>query len=226
MEPNYEVLGAQIVRELMGEAPIVGAGPQLDAQAGISAAAELISRGVNTYQAKEDAKKSAAAQQVATANALSADISWANAEVMLETANNSKDPQKIMAAQSLASTAAAGAMSAGMSLSTEAAAKRISAANEMAKQAAEKSYANPKNVGLAAAMRAWQKVSAAAMQQTSQLPGGSNALELARLSGGGGGFLDAMKKKYAGIPLGGWLIGVPVTGGLIALIVKALRRRK
>ena len=224
MQQNIEVLGQQIVGEMIAaERTAVGAGPGLDAQFGINAAAELLNRGVNTYQAKEEEKKNQAAQKVALANALAADVSWANAEVMLEQANLSKDPQKIMAAQSLAGSAASAAMSAGAGLSADSSAARVKAANDMAKQAAERSFADPKNAGLSAAMRAWQKVATAAAQQTSGMPGGDAAL--ARV-GAGGGFMAAMRKRYLGVPLGGWLVGVPVAGGLIALVVKALRKRR
>jgi hypothetical protein len=34
-----------------------------------------------------------------------------------------------------------------------------------------------------------------------------------------------MKKKYAGIPLGGWLVGVPVVTTGIILLIRALRRK-
>ena len=222
MEPNYEVLGAQIVSEMMGADP---AKPGFDAAFGINAAAELLSRGVNTYQNQEDAKKNKAANEAALARALQADVGWANAEVMLAQANQSKDPQKIAAAQAICQNAQSASMVAGSGLSPESMAKRLDTANDMAKQAAEKSFATPSNPGFAAAMQAWQKVASAVSMLTAQAPGGSMALELAKQRGGSS-FLDAMKKKYAGVPLGGWLIGVPVAGGLIALIVRALRRKK
>jgi hypothetical protein len=221
MEPqNIEVLGAQIVSEMMG-ADAGGLTPQF----GINAAAELLNRGVATYEQKEAEKKSAAAQQVALANALSADISWANAEVMLDQANQTKDPQKIMAAQALDSQAAGAAMTAGAALNADSSAKRVKQAQDMAKQAAEKSLADSKNAGLASAMRAWQKVASAAIQQTSQMPGGDMALARTR-GAGGGSFMDAMRSKFLGIPVGGWLIGVPALGIGGTLLFKALRRRK
>ena len=209
---NIEVLGAQIVNELMG-ADAGGLTPQF----GINAAAELLNRGVTTYEQKEAAKKEAANQAAALARALATDISWANAEVMLEQANTSKDAQKISAASSLRQSAETNAMSARIGLSDDSERKRQQAADDMAKQSAEKSFAQPGNAGLAAAMRAWQKVSSA------RGLGAGGALT--RYTGGGGGsFLDAMKKKYAGIPLAGWLVGVPVITFGLWKLVKSLRK--
>jgi hypothetical protein len=140
---SYEILGAKIVSELTGADPAPAGG--LNAQFGINAAAELLTRGLATAEAKSAEKKSAAASEAATNKALSADVNWANAEVMLETANLSKDPQKIAAAQSLQMSAMAAAQSAGAGLTPDGAAKRIETANAMAKQAAEASLADSKN---------------------------------------------------------------------------------
>lgn len=219
MDPQQiEVLGAQIVREL--SSPVVGAGPTLDAGFGINTAAELLNRGVNTYQAQEDAKKSAAAQAAGLAKAISADVSWANAEVMFTQAQQSKDSQKIAAAQSIAGSAQAAAMSAGAGLNADSQAKRQQAANDMARQAAEKSFAQPGNAGLAAAMNAWQKVAAAISSGM-----GSGGGMVPYRGGGGGGFMEAMGKRYGGIPLGGWLIGTPIVGFGLWKLFKAIRRK-
>lgn len=209
---QIEVLGAQIVQEL-------GADPGLTPQYGINAAAELLSRGIATHQAQQEAKKTAEAQKVALARSLSADISWANSELMVSSAQIAKDPQKIAAAQALAANAEGNAATAAAALNAEGAAERLRKANEMAQQALERSLATPGNPALADAARAWSKVAAAARQS-----GGGGALAL--FKGGGGGFMEAMRKRYLGVPLGGWLIGVPVGVGAITLIVKALRRRK
>ena len=224
MEPNVEVIGAQIVNEMVGEE---AKRPGFDAQFGINAAAELLSRGVNTYQNQEETKKRDALEKTSIANALQADVAWANAEVMLEQANKSKDEQKIAAASVLASSMASAASGAGAALSPVGAAKRISSANDMAKQAAERSFAAPQNVGLAAAMRAWQKVAAAAASQTASMPGGSTALELARQGSGGLGFLS---RRVGPFSVGGWLIAVPAGGvglwGLVKLFKMMFGRKR
>ena len=224
METAYEILGAQIVNEVTGIPPVVGAGPGLDPQFGINAAAELISRGISTHQAKEEAKQKSAATAAQLERAIAADVAWANAEVMLETASASKDPQKIAAAQSLASSSQSAAAIVGIGLAPEASAQRITKAQDTAKKAAEASYADPKNLGKAAAMRAWQKVASAVVTSTAQAPGGEQALQLANV--GGTSFLDVMRRRYGGVPVWGWAVGgLGLTFGL-TLFIRALRKRR
>ena len=213
----YELLGQQMVNEVMGaDAP--PAKPGFDAQFGINAAAELLSRGIATHENKEAAKKAAADTKAAGDRAIQADVAWANAEVMLETASNQKDPQKIMAAQMLAQSAQQAALSAGIGMPTEALARRISAANDAAKKAAEASYAASSNPGLKAAMNAWAKVAAAVSTQAAQSAAGNQALILAS---GGGNFLT---KKYGPLPLWGWGVAGLGTATVLGLVVKMLRK--
>ena len=215
----YELLGQQMVSEVMGQTP--PAKPGFDAQFGINAAAELLSRGIATHENKEAAKKAAADSKSAGDRAIQADVAWANAEVMLETANLSKDPQKIAAAQFLVQNAQQTSMAATMGMPTDALARRISAANDAAKKAAEASYGSPANAGLKAAMNAWAKIAAAVSSFAAQQPGGALALQQA---GQGGSFLDFMKRKYGGVPVWGWTVGGAGAATGLILLVKSLRK--
>lgn len=215
----YDLLGQQMVNEVMGQAP--PAKPGFDAQFGINAAAELLSRGIATHENKQAAQKAAAESKAAGDRAIQADVSWANAEIMLETANLSKDPQKILSAQALVQSAQQNAINASYGLPTDALARRISTANDMAKKAAEASYEDSGNAGKAAAMRAWAKISAAVSAFAAQSPGGALALQQV---GRGSSFLDFMKRKYGGVPVWGWTVGgLGVATGL-SLVIRAMRK--
>lgn len=211
MDEDYEVLGEQIVNDLMG------AGAGLDSGFLVSAASELAARGVNTYQEKQAADKVKADAQ----KAISADNVWASAEANADIASQGKDAQKITTTRALADAAARDADVAASGLTPDGVTMRCAAANASAKLAAENSSAATKDVAKAALMRAWQKIAAKCSSSAS----GSGALS-AFGGGGAGGGSSFLTKMHAGIPTYGWILGggVVLTGGI--LLIKSLRKKR
>lgn len=195
----YEILGRQIVNEVMGA-------DAFDLSSLVSAAAELSQKGIATYEQHKAGEKTKAEQSAALAKAIAADAAWANAEQMVELTKGDA------AASALQASASQEAMSAGAGLSADSTSKRVAAANKAAKEAAQDSLAHPQDKGKSALMRAWQKVaSRAAVSPMSDSGGGFH--------GKGSGGTSFFMTKHAGIPTWGWLAGgAVVTTGLILLL--------
>lgn len=224
---SYELLGNQIVHELLGDAAPAAKPGSFDPTFLINAASELAQGGANAYQSSQNADAAKKAAATASQHAITSDISWANAEQMLDITNQSKDPAKIAPAQALATSAQAASMTAGVGLSPDAVATRVAAAQTAATNAAQASLATPSDIAKAAMMRAWQKVAAQVISGSTTgaatpAQAAANAAAIAKLGGhGGSSFLTAM---YGGVPLWGILLGG--TGILVGgvLLVKALRK--
>lgn len=210
MTNEYDILGQQVVAEVMGE------GGKLDAQFGINAVAELASRVANTVESKkadEQAKKDADAKLRAVTNA---DVAWANAEAALAVAQ----PDQKAAAQVLVQSAQTAALAAGMGLSAELQQKRLLQAQKAAADAAQASLKDPSHKVKAATMAAWQKIVAAIAQQALSQPA-STALTTTTPTPGQNFFT----RQYGGVPVWGWAVGGTALVGGIYLVVRALKRR-
>lgn len=213
MSDEMEILGAQVVRELVG-----ADGGGLDLNFALNAAGEVAQRGVNMYQQEEAKKKADAAAAAALTRALAADVAWADAEEMLDLVKKSGDAQRIAAAQSIAQAADAAAMQAGAGMPQSAIDKRVSAAQENATKAAREALSDANKQSK---MRAWQKVAArAGFGGMSMSPSGKGGLSRSASSG------NFFTRQYGGVPVWGWGLGAAgVLTGTI-LLVRALRKRR
>lgn len=227
---SYELLGHQIVNELMGQAaPAAAAKPgTFDPTFLINAAAELAQGGANAYQSSQNADAARKAAATASQHAIASDIAWANAEQMLDIANQSKDPTKIAPAQALATSMQAASMAAGAGLSADAVAARVQAAQTAATNAASASVAAPSDIAKASMVRAWQKVASQVISGSTSgaaltpAQAAANAAAISKLGGHGGS--SFLTKMYGGVPLYGLVLGGMgiLVGGV--LLVKALRK--
>lgn len=202
-----------------------GGGGGFDWSMLIPATAEIAQKGIQTYQAKEQAGKQSAEDKAKLDKAIQADAAWANAEAVLDLANSAKDASKIAAAQTLQQSAYAQAMAAGAGLSPASAGKRTAADQQAASDAAQDALSNPKDLAKQAKMRAWQKVVAVASAAAQPTPADqAAAAKYSREHGGGGG--SFLTKYHAGVPMWGWLVGgtVGVTG--LGLLIRSLLKKK
>jgi len=202
---EYEV-GDRVWDELMGA-------DGLDAQFGVNAASELLSRGLATYDKQKASEETAAKLDQAKA----ADVAWAEAEERLNLALQSKPPDaaRVEAAQVLAQTMSQAAASTGMGLPPDATAKRCAAAQAAVAAAAKAAGKDPSKL---ARVKAWQKVAAACSSGTSLQPGaGAHHAPSSQPS--------FFTKVHAGLPTWGWMVGgaAILTGGV--LLIRALRKR-
>lgn len=217
MTNNYEVLGDQVLGDLIGT-ELVGEGDSggLSAQYGISAAAELLSRGIKTYEDKQAAEKKRAEDAKKLDEAVRADVAWANAETTLEQADASAKE----AARVVAQTAMQRALAAGAGLSPELQKERAHRVQSAAMQAAEKATKSPGNKSLQAAMRAWQRVAATVATGAPLAPYSPEAAAAAAASTG-----NFFTRQYGGVPVWGWAAGgAVVLTGLVLGIRAAVRR--
>jgi len=221
-DDNYEILGRQIVNELVGDAGKPGA---FDPSFLINAAAEITERGVQYKQDQDAASKAAKDVAARTQRAITADAAWAGAEATLDLAQQSGNAQQIASAQALAQAAAASALASGVGLPQDAIDKRVAAAQDGAKKAAQDSLSAPSDAAKAAKMRAWQKVAISA----ASAPATPSPASTAMVPAGGGGHMRAagggeniFTKSYGGVPGWGWALG---GAGVLTGLILLLRRR-
>ncbi len=203
---EFEVLGNVVAAEAVGE------DGGLNAQFGINAASELLSRGVATYEKKKADDEAKRNDETKLQNAIAADVAWANAETMLNLAQPAQKPSAQVVAQSAMSTA----LAAGSGLSDASAQKRLASAQKAASDAAKSSYADSKSQAKSAAMKSWQKIAA-----TLASGGGSSSSSSKSLVPS----MANLHKGLGNIPTWGWVAGGVVVAGGLYLIVRAMRKR-
>jgi len=214
---DYDVLGKQIVSELES-AEILGASfGGFDVASLFNAAGEIVNKGIDYKQSQDAAAKTKADQGTALAKAIAADAAWANAEQVLDIANQSKDANRIAAAQALQQSDSSEAMNAGTSQDSDSTSKRVEAAQNALNNASQNSVSNPNDKAKAALVRAWQKVVSRAAVAPS---GGGNPLS----HFGGSGGTSWFTKVHGGIPTWGWMAGGAVTLTGLILLIRALRK--
>ena len=215
---DKELIG-MIEAEILGDAPASGGG--LDASFLTSAASELLTRGVTTYQTDEAKKKAAADDAKKASAAIAADVQATAACADVEVAK-AQSPSSVPAKQAAAQQATNAQDLAAIGLSADAAAKRVAAANDAAKKAADAWSADPKNVRAGAMAKCSAQTAAKATMGASTVPG-ANALIAQQKSSGGGNFL---LKRLGPLPVYGWaLVTVGLTGVTFGL-VHLLKRKK
>ena len=211
--------------EILGDAaPAADTGASGWLSTALSAAGELGQKGLQYQQSN----KASADDKSKLDKSIQADIVWANAEAVLDLAQQSKDATKIAAAQALQGGAFSTAVTTAQGLTSGSASKRTAAAQAAATTAAQDALQNSTDLAKQAKMRAWQKVAAVAGAGGQATPADLAAAkkdekdEKAK-KGGGGNFLTAY---YGGLPVYGWAIGgLTITTGLV-LLVRSLRSKK
>lgn len=197
---ELEILGNQIAYEMLGAS--------VDPPLVISSISEVANTGARAYetqQAKDRAEANAKAQ---LEKAIAADAEWATAEAVLEVAKKSGDAQRISAAQIPAQIAQQSASMAGQGLTPETVRKRV----ENAQKNASMAIASSDSTKFERAA-AWQKVANAASLGSFGFGGGVPQGQSASLPG----FLT---RKYAGVPVWGWAIGVVIAGAGAYLLLR------
>lgn len=197
---EFEVLGARVAEELGGD------DGGLNAQTGITAAAELLSRGVATYQKSDADKKTAADAGKAADKAIASDSAWADAEELAIIS------PKDAARRAIADAAAASSAQAGIGLPQAAADKRCIAAKAAVVAATKAASADTSKLPR---LKAWQKVSAVACAGA---PAAAAAAD-EKARGAGGNFLSRYGTTIALV--GG---GVVVLTGVF-LLIRSMKKR-
>ncbi len=207
--------------DVLGDEPKKGFDPTML----VNLAAEAANRGIDYAEQKKAGEQAAAdkakaegADREKLERAKVADQALASALTTLDLSKQSKDEQKIVAAQAVADVAASAAASAGAGLSYDALAKRTDAVTAAMKKAADESLSSPKDVRKAARLRAWQQVAqrVAAAAPAAQPMGAPS-----------GGFGEWLTRRHAGVPTWGWgLGGLTLSGLATAIVVKLARRRR
>lgn len=208
--------------EILGEgAPAASSDSSSWLTTALSAAGELGQKGLQYQQSKN----ADASDKSKLDKSIQADIAWANAEAVLDLAQQSKDATKIAAAQALQGGAFSTAVTTAQGLTSGSASKRTAAAQAAAATAAQDALQNSTDLAKQAKMRAWQKVAAVAGAGGQATPADLAAAKKDEKAkkGGGGNFLTAY---YGGLPVYGWAIGgLTITTGLV-LLVRSLRSKK
>ncbi len=215
MSDSFRQLIGQIEANAINELNGIGA---FDWGSVINTAAEAANKGVQYDAQKKAEQKVASDSNVAAQKAITADAAWASAEQQLDLATQSHDMGRIAPAQALASQTMAAAMAAGAGLSADAQGKRVGAAQKAASAAAQAALSAPADAAKGALSRAWQKVTSGAIAS-----GGTGTLDLSKHGGGAGG--NWLTSVHGGLPVWGWGIGGVTAVTLLALIIRALRRK-
>lgn len=209
---DFEILGHQITREVMGD---------FDASFLVQTASELAQKGIQAKQASDIQAKTTQSDIDAANKAVKADIDAVNACAALEIAQKSS-PASVPAKQAAATQATQMQDQAAAGLSPNAAAKRLAAAQSEAKKATDTWSSNPSSVSAAAFAHCWTATVAKA-QGAGVSPQALAAAQAALGPAGGphGGGEPSFYKKMIG-PLSVWQWGA-VGLGVVAVGFGAMK---
>lgn len=192
--------------ELLG---VLGDAGGFDTSLLVDAGGEVLTRGIAAIQAKQASDKANRSADDQLRRAIAADDLWAAAERDLDVAVTGGDAGKVSAAKAVVDLTSADARAAGAGLSQDRINKRVEHAVTATKAAASAAMGAPGDAFKQAALRAWQKVTAAAAAPVA--PAGAAGSD----GHGSGSFLSR-------VPTWGWVAG----GGVVLLGVVLLLRRQ